>query len=161
MGLPFFRVAAKRDLPSPSPRLLTGIVGSTPLYTPGGAIPAEHLTPGDHILSRSRQTAILQEIHLRDLSDAMIRIAPDTLGRARPEAFTLLPPDQRILLRQGAGARREGIFAARDLVDGDTVKWYTPRSPVRVVQLVFDSALIVYAGGLEIETAVAGGHSHD
>ncbi|WP_068112090.1 Hint domain-containing protein [Tropicimonas marinistellae] len=157
MNIPFFGGATARKQAAPfqsSPDRATGITGSTMLYTRDGAIPAEHLMPGDRIISRASGAATLRAISFDTLHGLMVRIGPATLGRARPETFLLLPPDQRIVLRSATGAPRDGIFAARALIDGKNVKWHETKTPVRVAHLDFGGPQIVYAGGLELEVGV-------
>lgn len=154
MNFSFLGGSAARKLPPPpqtANELATGITCSIPLYTLEGAVPAEHLMPGDRIITRSRGSAVLRDIRFGQIEGPMVRIAPTTLGRARPEAFLMLPPDQRIVLRRAVGAPCDGIFPARALVDGENVKWHETRGPVTVVHLVFDTPQIVHAGGLELE----------
>ena len=151
MQIPFFGGAAARRVAAPvAPDRATGVTGSIMLYTLHGAIPAEHLTPGDRIISRASGSVVLRDIRLDEMHGLMVRVGPGTLGRARPETFLLLPPDQRIVLRTATGAPRDGIFAARELIDGEHVKWHETKAPVRVVHLVFDTPQIVHAGGLEL-----------
>ncbi|MFD0979812.1 Hint domain-containing protein [Tropicimonas aquimaris] len=157
MNFSFLGGSAARNLPPPphaAAGLETGITGSIPLYTFDGAVLAEYLEPGDRIIARGRGSALLRALHVVEHHGPMVRIAPTTLGRARPENFVLLPPDQRVVLRRAVGAPCDGIFAARALVDGDNVKWHEPKGQVRLVHLVFDMPQIVHAGGLELEVGV-------
>ncbi|PRY25941.1 Hint domain-containing protein [Aliiruegeria haliotis] len=153
MGFSLFGSAARREPPAVAETLCTGIISTTPLYTFDGALPAASIVPGDRVISRTSGTAIVRDVVVREVTGLLVRMAPDTLGRARPEGFTLLAPDQRLFLRKATGAPVDGLYAARDLVDGDTVKWHEPKRPVRMIQLEFDDALILYAGGLEVEVA--------
>jgi hypothetical protein len=153
MHIPFFRGAAARKLGAsalPAPDRATGITGSIMLYTADGAVPAEHLTPGDRIITRSSGQVVLRDMRVVEVHGLMVRVGPGTLGRARPETFVLLPPDQKVVLRTATGAGRDGIFAARALIDDTHVTWHETKAPVRVVHLYFDGPEIVHAGGLEL-----------
>ena len=151
MYIPFFGSAARRHPSHPEASALTGIAGSTPLYTETGPVPAMVLTPGDRVIRRGKGTVSVRCVEVTAFSGPMVRIEPGTLGRARPEEFLLLPPDQRLLLRIASGAPRDGLVAVRDLVDGDRIRWHQPDAPVPLAHLSFGSTEIVYAGGLELE----------
>lgn len=151
MHIPFVGTALRRrPIPFSGPPD-TGVVGTTLLYTETGPIPAYLIAPGDRVIRRGRGPAQVVDVQLETYTGKMVRIAPDTLGRARPEDFMLLPPGQRLHLRVFTGKARDGLVEARDLVDHDHVTWHQPDEPVRLVKLAFEAREIIYAGGLELE----------
>ncbi len=151
MRLSVFGAALRWSSRAPAPQGEVGILSSVAFYTEQGPIPACLLSPGDRVIRRGQGPVTIRQVESFAHTGRMVRIAPDALGRARPEDFLVLPPDQRLRLRMAAGADRDGIFAVRDLVDGDTIRWYEPPEPVQLVQLDFGGPEIVHAGGLELE----------
>ncbi|SDI48075.1 Hint domain-containing protein [Aliiruegeria lutimaris] len=155
MNISFLGSALRRQPSQPVQRQETGLTSSLSLYTEQGPIPAFLLSPGDKVIRRGRGPAVVRDVEFDTFTGKMIRIAPNALGRARPEDFVLLPPDQKILLRRFEGSLltgeiRDGLFALRDLVDHERICWYQPDGPVKLVRLAFDENEIVHAGGLEL-----------
>ena len=151
MNIPFIGSALRRRPVQIESTAETGIAGTLSLYTEHGPIPAFLVSPGDRVIRRGRGPVTVVDIQFGTHHGKMVRISPNALGRARPEDFVLLPPDQRLYLRGFEALARDGLFAARDLVDHDLVTWVTPSEPVRLVKFVFDRVEIVHAGGLELE----------
>lgn len=152
MYIPFVGNLAVSHPPRTLPLQRLGLAGATAVYTDQGPIPAGMLIPGDLLLRRGRGgPGLLRDLEIELTLEPLVRIAPDALGRARPDDFALVPPDQRLVLRSAAGAPREGTFAARDLIDGQNVRWFEPQEPVQVVRLILESPQIVHAGGLELD----------
>ncbi|MDV7145688.1 Hint domain-containing protein [Tropicimonas sp. TH_r6] len=151
MKLSVFGAALRRPSRAVALQGDVGILASVAFYTEHGPIPACLLSPGDRVIRRGQgPVAVRQAISVAH-SGRMVRIAPDALGRARPEDFLLLPPDQRLRVRKAAGADRDGVFAVRELVDDALFRWHEPPEPVQLVQLDFGGPEIVHAGGLELE----------
>ncbi len=155
MNIPFLGSALRRPPLQPSPQQETGLTGSLSLYTENGPIPAVLLTPGDKVIRRGRGPATVRSVCFDTFTGKMIRIAPNALGRARPEDFVLLPPDQKILLRRFEGSLLtselpDGLFALRELVDHERICWHQPNAPIKLVRLAFEQHEIVHAGGLEL-----------
>ncbi|RYH12068.1 Hint domain-containing protein [Tropicimonas sp. IMCC6043] len=151
MHIPFVGTALRRRpiLVDSAPD--TGLVGTTCLYTENGPIPAMLIAPGDQVIRRGRGPVQVLDVRFESYAERMVRIAPGTLGRARPEDFMLLPPGQRIHLRFVSGVARDAVCEVRDLIDNDRVTWHLPEAPVQLVKLGFGTREIIHAGGLELE----------
>lgn len=150
MNIRFFGAALRRQPALVESAGDTGIAGTTALYTEQGPIPAYLLSPGDRVIRRGMGPIAVHSVDETLFTGKIVRIAPDALGRARPDDFMLLPPDQRLHLRQASGAHRDGIFAVRDLLDGDRFSWHEPNAPIRIVRLSFGEQQVIHAGGLEL-----------
>jgi hypothetical protein len=134
------------------------LVAGTPVLTLDGALPVEHLLPGDRVITRSGAVR-LSGISSQVVPDAaLLRISASALGHDRPEDDVLLPPDQPILLRDWRakalfGADRASVPAAR-LIDGSYVRAEHAPS-ARLVHLRFAQPVVIYAAGLELSCRTA------
>ncbi|KAA0920829.1 hypothetical protein FLO80_01235 [Aquicoccus porphyridii] len=127
-------------------------IGST-ILTLDGALPVEHLSPGDRIITRNRGMVLLHGLKARRARVETVQIAAGSLGQGVPAADILIPADQRVLLRdwraEALFGREQALVAARDLVDGEFIR----RGPVRdlrLFDLIFDAPHILYVDGLEL-----------
>lgn len=134
------------------------MAAGTPVLTLDGALPAEHLLPGDRIVTRSG-ASVLSGIRTEPCGgDILLRICAGVLGHDRPEDDLIVPPDQPIFIRDWRaralfGADRVAVPAAR-LVDGHHVR-RERITDVRMVRLSFAQPVVVYAAGLELVAAAA------
>lgn len=131
-----------------------GIVAGTKVLTLDGELPVEFLSPGDRVITRDSGMAVLRDIRVRRTRCAAVSIAAGTLGHTRPDEDMILPADQKILVRDWRaealfGAKQALVPAAR-LADGQYVR---ELGAVEMVlhELVFDSAHVIYAGGMELD----------
>jgi len=132
-------------------------VAGTLVDTPRGAIPVEVLRPGDPVLTREGEVAILRWVGIAvrraEGRDAPVRIGAGLFGAMRD---VLVSPQHRVLV---TGPRAELLFGesevlvrARDLVDGCRVTWTEDGLPLRYVHLLFDRHEVVTTSGLASES---------
>jgi hypothetical protein len=137
----------------------------TLLLTPEGLRPVEAIRAGDRVSTRdSGAQEVLWSAHQRFSGARLfamphlrpIRIHSGALGEDRPEGDLLVSPEHRLLLR-GNHARDlfnepELLVAARDLVDGHTIRPVSGLKEVTYVHLLTPRHEIVWANGVEAET---------
>ncbi|EEW24766.1 Hint domain-containing protein [Rhodobacter ferrooxidans] len=138
------------DLPGPE---LPGLSAGTKVLTLAGVLPVEYLCPGDRIVTRDGART-LRDVHVRVVQDArMICISASALGIEQPEDDVLITPDQPILIRDWRARALKGadqaLVRAENLVDGEYIYTTTLREQ-RLFVLEFDTAAVIYAGGLEL-----------
>lgn len=135
-----------------------GLLAGTRLWTLDGEIPVEYLAPGDRIVTRDVGMAVLRDVRVIDATGKTVRIKAGALGHTRPDEDMVLPATQRVLVRdwraQALFGTHQALVAAARLVDGQFVTGGAPEA-LRLVQLVFDAPRILYADGLEVESAAA------
>ncbi|GHE00267.1 hypothetical protein U879_12020 [Defluviimonas sp. 20V17] len=140
--------------PQPSEIAQTGgIAAGSIVLTTDGALPVEHLTAGDRIITRDgiRQ---LRGVSVRCLRRARaVRIGASTLDRDCPEADLLVAPDQKVLVSDWRakalfGAPR-AMVEARRLIDGEFIRAETVET-LRVFDLDLGRPAVIYANGLEL-----------
>lgn len=127
-------------------------LGST-ILTLDGALPVEHLGPGDRIITRDRGMVLLRGLRARLARVETVRIAAGSLGHCAPEGDAVIPADHRLLLRdwraEALFGKQQALVAARALVDGEFVR-PGPVRDLRLFDLIFDAAHILYVDGLEL-----------
>lgn len=129
-----------------------GLPMGTTVLTLDGALPVEHLTPGDRVVTRAgvRRLAAVTVTAVRDA--AMVAVAPGALGHDRPDWPLLLPAAQTVLVRDWRAQAMFGAPAAlvpvARLVDG-TFLVHQMVAEVRLFALHFDAPAVVYADGVE------------
>ena len=138
-------------------RLEAALPLGTTVLTLDGALPVEHLTPGDRVITRDAGAQRLRAIIRRKVPQGlrMVRVGRDALG-GKPDADITLLPHQRILIRDWRakllyGGPQAKVAAAR-LIDREFVSW-TSNTPRFVISLHFKRLHILYAGGLELQSA--------
>jgi len=134
------------------------MAAGTPVLTLDGALPAEHLLPGDRIVTRTGASVLTGIRTDRSRSDMLLRIRAGVLGHGRPDDDLIVPPEQPIFIRDWRaralfGADRVAVPAAR-LVDGSHVR-RERITDVRLVRLSFAQPVVIYAAGLELVAAPA------
>ena len=135
------------DVPS------AGYAAGSIILTLDGALPVEYLSPGDRVITRDRGMAILRGVTRVERTCDMISIMAGTLGHTRPEHDTLLPADQKVLLRdwraQALFGASQALAPAHKLIDGEFIR-PAGRQTITLFQLAFDTAHILYVDGLEL-----------
>lgn len=141
----------------PAAEAPAGIVTGTRVLTLDGEMPVEFLTPGDRVITRDSGIAVLRDIRVRKVAVAAVAIAAGSLGHTRPDEDMILPAAQKVLVRDW---RAEALFGAKQamvpvarLADGQFVREIGERE-LTLCELVFDSAHVVYAGGMELDAPV-------
>ena len=129
---------------------LAGIGAGALVLTLDGEIPVQHLAVGDRIITRSGARS-LKSLRSRMIGGGFI-LAPHTLGHDRPETEVTVGPTQTLLLRDWRARALYGtdqaVVPVARLLDGEYIA--AAPGPVRLWQLGFDQAEVIYAGGLEM-----------
>lgn len=134
-----------------------GIAKGTIVLTLDGEIPVEHLNAGDRVITRDTGIATLRAVHMREVTFTPYKISADRLGEGRPVADTLVAADQHILVR-GLLAKalydtETAMVPVSRLADGEYIAKCSEQT-LRIYELEFDTAHVVYANGLEIASTV-------
>lgn len=135
----------------------SGLPMGTTIYTLAGALAVEALYPGDRVITRDAGAQTLLDIRRHPVlaGTPMVHVTGDALG-GRPTQDTILPGEQRVLIRDWRARALYGTPSARvplrRLVDGEYLRW-TDDSPEAVLSLHFAHAHIIYANGLELFSA--------
>lgn len=134
-----------------------GIAKGTIVLTLDGEIPVEHLNAGDRVITRDTGIATLRAVHMREVTFTPYKISADRLGEGRPVADTFVAADQHILVR-GLLAKAlydtdSAMVPVSRLADGEYIA-KCPEQTLRIYELEFDAAHVVYANGLEIASTV-------
>ena len=137
-----------------APHAATGLTLGTMVMTMDGELPVEFLTPGDRIVTRAGVRRLISvSVRVQHHVD-MVRIGAGTLGFDRPCQETLVPLHQMILIRdwraQALYGAPQALVAAGRLADGEMIRVETV-SEARVFTLSFETDVVIYAGGLELE----------
>ena len=123
---------------------VTGLAAGTRVLTLDGALPVEHLLPGDRIVTRDRGAVPLHGIDRWRARTRAVRFAAPP-GTDVPAL--ILPAAQPVLVRDGRSRGR--LCPAADLVDGRAVIDCGVTGLV-LLALRFAAAHVIYAGGHEI-----------
>jgi hypothetical protein len=133
------------------------IAPGTTVLTLDGALPVDHLYPGDRLVTRhgARPLAALDRFTLA-AGTPIVEIAKNALG-GRPERDLWLPAGQRIVIRDWRAKALYGqaqvCIAAGQLVDGEFVRLSELAEDVTVYTLRFGRPEVFYADGLELASA--------
>jgi hypothetical protein len=137
--------------------LRTGFAAGTRVMTVKGPEPVETLQPGDRIVTR-------QGVRRLRAAPARVWVEPDAitirasaLGHGRPETDLTVAREQPVVLRDWRaealyGTARAAVTASK-LLDGVHVLT-GPTGPLRIFDLVFDTAQTIYAEGIEVQTVL-------
>lgn len=137
----------------------------TRIRTPQGPRLVETLRPGELVVTKDSGPSPIRWIGKRHMTGARlmampelrpIRIRAGAFGLNRPEGELIVSPGHRMLVR-GAVAQRlfntdEVLVAARDLVDGRSVRRDLEMAEVTYIHLMLDSHQILFANGTEAES---------
>jgi hypothetical protein len=136
-----------------SPAHIAGLCAQTIVLTLQGEMRAEDLVHGTKVITRDSGTAILRLVRRTTCMGHLVAVKAGSLGHKRPPEDQMVPAGTRLLLRDW---RADALFGSHQalveiakLVDGEFVK-LLPESEIDVVELIFDSAHVIYAGGLEL-----------
>ena len=152
------RKATGSTMTGPAMSAVAGIAAGTVILTLDGALPVDFIEAGDRIITREGMR-VVRAVTVHRYSGPAIRIAAGALGHERPEQDLVLPAETPVLIRDW---RAEALFGARQavvpverLADGDSLVPVAALS-LRLYDLRFDTAQVIYAEGLEIACAASG-----
>jgi len=157
-----------RDLSHASGEQASGVICFTPgtrLMTPQGARLVEDLREGEMVQTKDSGPQEIQWIGSRRMTGARlfampklrpIRIRPGAFGIGEPDEEFLVSPEHRMVVK-GVVARAlfntpEVLVAARDLVNGDSVRLDTQVKEVTYVHLLLPRHEVLFANGVETES---------
>lgn len=133
------------------------IAPGTGILTLDGALPIEHLYPGDMVITRhgARALAGIDKIVL-PAGTPIVEITRNALG-GRPERDLWVPAAQRILIRDWRAralyGQAQACVPAGQLVDGDYIRHAVLTTEVTGFALRFGRPEVFYADGLELASA--------
>lgn len=130
-----------------------GLCADTIVLTMDGELPARDIAPGDRIITRDAGMAVLLGVRRKRVTCDAIQIKAGSLGHKRPPEDIILPCGTQILIRdwraQALYASVQKLVAVQDLQDGEFVTCL-PAQELEIIEFVFDSPHVIYAGGLEV-----------
>ncbi|WP_425071537.1 Hint domain-containing protein [Sagittula sp. S175] len=146
----------------------SGVICFTPgtrILTPDGPRLVEELREGDRVQTKDSGAQEIQWIGSRRMTGARlfamprlrpIRIRPGAFGIGEPDEEILVSPEHRMVVK-GVVARAlfntpEVLVAARDLVNGSSVRLDTSVREVTYVHLLLPRHEVLYANGVETES---------
>ena len=127
------------------------------VLTLDGALPIEHLYPGDKVITRhgARALVAIDKVVL-PAGMAVVHISRDALG-GRPDRDIWVPASQRILLRDWRAkalyGQAQACVPAGQLADGDFIRHAILNAEVTGYALRFGRPEVFYADGLELASA--------
>ncbi|MFC3615003.1 Hint domain-containing protein [Lutimaribacter marinistellae] len=142
------REGGRDPLPFPPayPDVEIGCPAMGAVLTLDGEMPAEHLFPGDRVITRDAGAVTLKDLQRVTLRTRAIRLS----------CGLILPAAQPVLLRDWRAKamfkRPQARVMAGDLVDGEFIRDLGHRT-LDLVQLHFDSPHILYCNGVELSSA--------
>ena len=144
-----------------------GVICFTPgtrIKTPDGLVAIEDLSEGDRVLTKDNGEQEIQWVGSRRMSGARlytmpnlrpVRFSPGSLGDV-PDEELLVSPHHRILLRSDAAQELfntpEVLVAARDLVNGGSIRVDHNLPEITYIHLLFDTHQVLWANGVETES---------
>ncbi len=136
----------------------SGLPSGMRVMTLDGALPVEHLVPGDRIVTRKAGSARLVDHHVDRVRTDAVEIRGGAFGTMEPEAVLVLPAAQAVLLRDWLAKVKFGqpqvsvpvgmladLGFIRDLGEVE----------MTLHRLIFERAEIIYAEGLELASSPA------
>ncbi|MEN8950010.1 Hint domain-containing protein [Planktotalea arctica] len=130
-----------------------GLCADTIIMTMDGELPARDIAPGDRIITRDAGMAVLLGVRRKRLRCDAIQIKAGSLGHKRPPEDVILPAGTQILIRDWRAralyASAQKLVPVQDLQDGEFVT-LLPAQDLDIVEFIFDTPHVIYAGGLEI-----------
>lgn len=146
----------------------SGVICFTPgtrILTPFGAKFVEDLREGDMVQTKDSGAQEIQWIGSRRMTGARlfampklrpIRIRPGAFGIGEPDEEILVSPEHRMVVK-GVVARAlfntpEVLVAARDLVNGSSVRLDTLSKEVTYIHLLLPRHEVLFANGVETES---------
>ncbi|MCT4684247.1 MAG: Hint domain-containing protein [Roseicyclus sp.] len=127
------------------------------VLTLDGALPAEHLYPGDRIITRhGARTLMSADRVFLPAGTPIVMVTRNAFG-GRPDRDMWLPAAQRILIRDWRAkalyGQAQACVPAGQLADGDYVRLSTLEQDESCVALRFGRPEVLYADGLELASA--------
>ncbi len=130
----------------------------TIVLTLAGALPVEHLTPGDRIITRNGARSLTGLSVTEATAAPMIRVTASAIGVEQPEDDMFVTPGQQILIRDWRAKALKGaeqaVVSADKLADGEYIRAVT-LAKVRLYTISFDAPQVIYANGLELACTAA------
>jgi hypothetical protein len=161
------RISLAADLPEPldeAPGIICFAAG-TLIRTPHGAVPIDQLRPGDRVETKDNGPQEVLWIGHRRMSGARlyampelrpIRLRAGAFGNGLPADDLLVSPQHRILVGTPAVAglfrTSEVLVAARDLLNGTSVKVDHSARDVTYIHLLLEHHNVLWANGVETES---------
>jgi hypothetical protein len=139
------------------PELPAALAPASVILTLDGALPVEHLYPGDKVITRhgARALVAIDRIAL-PAGSPIVEVTRNAFG-GRPDRDIWLPATQRILIRDWRAkalyGQAQACVPAGQLVDGDYVRLTRLAQEVTCFALRFGRPEILYADGLELASA--------
>jgi hypothetical protein len=129
------------------------------ILTLDGALPVEHLYPGDKVITRHGARTLTDIAHVAlEAGTPIVEVTRHALG-GRPERDVWLPAAQRILIRDWRAAaiygQAQACVPVGQLADGDYIRLSQLARDVTCFALHFGRPEVLYADGLELASADA------
>ncbi|WP_136636705.1 Hint domain-containing protein [Pseudooceanicola onchidii] len=153
---------------APGEPVAGGVICFTPgtrIATPYGAVPVEELREGDRVLTKDNGPQEILWSGARRMSGARlytmphlrpVRISPGAFGIDRPDDTLLVSPEHRMLVRGRAAQALfntdEVLVAARDLINGTTIRQKTGLKEITYIHLLLESHQVIWANCVETES---------
>ena len=130
-----------------------GLCADTIILTMDGELPARDIAPGDRIITRDAGMAVLLGVRRKRVTCDAVQIKAGSLGHKSPPGDIILPCGTEILIRdwraQALYSSVQKLVPAQDLQDGEFVT-LLPAQELEIIEFVFDTPHVIYAGGLEV-----------
>ncbi|MBN7787567.1 Hint domain-containing protein [Ponticoccus gilvus] len=141
-----------------SDQALNALVAGTVVLTLEGALPVEFINPGERVITRDSGMAVVRQVRRGFRRMRAVSIRAGSLGNARPDHDITLSASQEILVRDWRApmlfGASQALIPVERLVDGEFIR-HLGVIEIETVELVFDTAHILYADGLELASAAA------
>jgi hypothetical protein len=132
---------------------LGGLPTGAEVLTLDGALPVEHLTIGDRVITRTAGATRLVDLSVDTVTEHAVEITGGALGKMDPDATLILPASQVILLRDWRARVMFGqpqvAVPVGVLVDHGFIRDLGERE-MRLHRLIFERDHVIYASGLEL-----------
>lgn len=127
------------------------------VMTLDGALPVEHLYPGDRVITRHGARALLSMDRVTlPVGTPIVEVARNAFG-GRPDRDVWLPAAQRILIRDWRAkalyGQAQACVPAGQLADGEYVRLAQLDRDVTCFALRFGRPEVLYVDGLELASA--------
>jgi hypothetical protein len=135
----------------------SALAPASSVMTLDGALPVEHLYPGDRVITRHGARALLAMDRVTLAAGTpIVEVARNALG-GRPDRDIWLPAAQRILIRDWRAkalyGQAQACVPAGQLADGDYVRLAALDRAVICFALRFGRPEVLYVDGLELASA--------
>jgi hypothetical protein len=134
------------------------LTAGTVVLTLDGALPVEHLAPGDRIVTRAGAQRLSGIAVAGTAEVPLVRISARALGHDRPSEDVILPASQPVLLRDWRAralfGQDQAVVPAGRLIDGSYIRAETGVA-LRLYRLTFERPAVLYAGDLELASTPA------